>query len=167
MLPPNRNSLPDPASFFRESCAEGEAEAAPPRRATKASFNFHRESEQLRSKPTGRRRRGGWGGDRAPTLFEVTFHMKFIGGNNSPTVFVCTSKIVMINICPMPNNFRIEMLVGPRKAKMGIQRGAISVAPSAWRSEDGCQEMYTFWRVILLQKKTEMMRMFFLFIWFF
>ena len=90
MLLPNPNSLPDPASFFRESCAEGDAEAAPPpRRATKASFNFHRESEQLRSRPTdGPKEEERWGGDRAPTLFEVTFQMRLIVENNSATVSV-------------------------------------------------------------------------------
>ena len=102
------------------------------------------------------------GGDRASTLFEVTFQMRFIGGNNSPSVFVCTSKIAIIKNFPKPKNFQIATLVGPRKAKMGTQRGAISVAPSARTSEEGCQEMYTFWRVILLQKMLEVTRMFLL-----
>ena len=70
------------------------------------------------------------GGDRASTLFEVTFQMRFIGGNNSPSVFVCTSKIAIIKNFPKPKNFQIATLVGPRKTKMGIQRGTMSVASS-------------------------------------
>ena len=108
-IPPNRNSLPDPASFFRESCAEGEAEAARrcavPRRRH-STFTGKVSSFARNRRTDRRRRREGWGGDWAPTLFEVTFHMRFIGENISPTVFVCTSKIAIIKIYSKPKNFQ-------------------------------------------------------------